>query len=505
MRIAVGSIMQETNTFSPVPGTLDSFRRVFYACGDAVAEQLGDSSTEVTGFYDVLLAAGHGVVPTVAAMAVSGGRLTRPTYELLRDQLISRLAGEDRLDGLLLALHGAMCVEGDDDGDGSLLADVRAVVGSDLPVFVTHDLHANLTKRRASLCDGIVGYHTAPHVDHRETGRRAARLLLRTLEEKIRPRNYLRKLPFIAPSVRMNTAISPLGPIIKRAQELEANPLTPAISAFWMQPWLDVEEAGAAVNVVCYGSPQDASGPLEELGDAMWETRHELSLSLWTARDAIREALREEGRPCVFADTGDAPSGGAAGDSNHLLAALAEARGSETALITLTDAEAAKQMHAAGTGAELCLRLGGSVDRERFEPLPFTGRVGRLTDGKFRYSGEIAKGQEVCMGLAGVFEVGAIKVVVHERPVFTHDPALYRSYGLEPAEAKIVVVKTPTQFRACYEPFAHRIFEIDTPGVCNTNLTSFNFERIPRPMFPFDPDEVVSSSQFLRGRVGSNP
>ena len=182
MRIAVGSIMQETNTFSPVPGTLDSFRRVFYACGDAVTEQLGDSSTEVTGFYDVLLTAGHDVVPTVAAMAVSGGRLTRPTYELLRAQLISRLVGQGRLDGLLLALHGAMCVEGDDDGDGSLLADVRAVVGNDLPVFVTHDLHANLTKRRASLCDGIVGYHTAPHVDHRETGRRAARLLLRTLE-----------------------------------------------------------------------------------------------------------------------------------------------------------------------------------------------------------------------------------------------------------------------------------------------------------------------------------
>ncbi|HEX2270789.1 MAG TPA: MlrC C-terminal domain-containing protein, partial [Pyrinomonadaceae bacterium] len=138
--------------------------------------------------------------------------------------------------------------------------------------------------------------------------------------------------------------------------------------------------------------------------------------------------------------------------------------------------------------------LGGSVDRKHFEPASFTGRVARLSDGRFRYSGEIARGQLAEMGLAGIFEIGSLKVVVHERPVFTHDPALYRSLELEPKEAKIVVVKTPTQFRACYEPFAHKVYEIDTPGVCNTNLKQLDFQRIPRPMFPFDSDEVVEAA-----------
>ena len=495
MKIAVGAVIQEANTFSPVPATLESFERTFYLKGEEIPRKLGDSSTEITGFYDVFSGGRFEVVPTLAAMAVSGGRLERGAYNVLRDELISRLRSAGPVDGLLLALHGAMCLEDDDDGDGELLAEIRATVGSDCLIFVTHDLHANLTQKVAQLSDGVVGYHTTPHVDHRSTGARAARLLLRSLETGERPRNYFRKIPMMAPSVNMNTGRQPLGPIIQRAQQFEANPLTPSISAFWMQPWLDVEEAGAAVNVVCYGVFEDAFNPLKELGDAMWETRDQLSLTLWSARDAIRDAVRQNGAPNIFADTGDAPSGGAAGDSNYLLKELLSEGVADTTLLTLTDADAARKMHDAGEGSLLELRLGGAIDRTHFAPATFSGRVLRLSDGAFRYSGEIANGQQAEMGLAGIFEIGPLKVVVHERPVFTHDPALYRSVGLEPKEAKIVVVKTPTQFRACYEPFAHKIYELDTPGVCTTNLRQLEFKRIPRPMFPFDSDDVVETAQ----------
>jgi microcystin degradation protein MlrC len=493
MKIAVGAVIQETNTFSPVPATLESFERTYFLKGEEIPRLLGNSSTEITGFYDIFGGGECELVPTLAAMAVSGGRLERPAYNVLRDELISRLQSAGRLDGLLLALHGAMCLEDEDDGDGALLADVRAAVGSDCLIFVTHDLHANLTKKVTELSDGVVGYHTTPHVDHRSTGVRAARLLLRSLVTGVRPRNYFRKIPIMAPSVNMNTSRQPLGPIIQRAQRCEENPLTPSISAFWMQPWLDVEEAGAAVNVVCYGAAEDAFTVLKELGDAMWATRDELSLTLWSARDAIRDAVGQTDGPNIFADTGDAPSGGAAGDSNYLLKELLSEGVADTTLLTLTDAEAARKMHAAGEGSALELRLGGSIDQKHFAPASFSGRVARLSDGRFRYSGEIANGQEAEMGLAGIFEIGSLKLVVHERPVFTHDPALYRSMGLEPKQAKIVVVKTPTQFRACYEPFAHKIYEIDTPGVCTTNLRQLDFQRIPRPMFPFDSDEMVEA------------
>ena len=157
MRIAIGAVLQETNTFSPVPSTLDHFRGVYYCEGEDLRTRLLDSSTEISGFYDVLEAdGGCQVVPTVAAMAVSGGRVDRATYAVLRDGLLGRLEAA-RPDAVLLALHGAMCTEEADDGDGFLLAEVRSVVGPECPIFVTHDLHANLTRRRAELCDAIVG------------------------------------------------------------------------------------------------------------------------------------------------------------------------------------------------------------------------------------------------------------------------------------------------------------------------------------------------------------
>src|SRR5262245_46958627 len=372
MKITIGAILQETNTFSPEAGNLAHFKSVYHLSGDEIPARLIDSSTEVSGFYDVLTETGCEIVPTVAAMAVSAGRLSPETYESLRDQLLEGVRRTGRPDGILLALHGAMCLEDDDDGEGRLLSELRDAIGKDAPVIVTHDLHANVTQRRSTLCDAIIGYRTAPHIDHRETGARAARILLRALRDGERPRNLLRKIPMMAPSVRMNTALDPLRAIVERASELERNASIPAISVFWMQPWLDVGEAGAAIDVVCFGADEaPARAALAELGDAVWETRHDLDVELWQASDAIRDAMRQEGRPCVFADTGDAPPGGAPGDSNYLLKAFIDEGVDRPALLTLRDAAAARAMRAAGTGAELRLALGGSIDRVHFKPREF--------------------------------------------------------------------------------------------------------------------------------------
>lgn len=493
MKIAIGAIIQETNTFSGVPGTLENFRSIYYLKDAEIRARLRDSSTEVSGFFDVLDGTECEVLPTVAAMAVSGGRLSRETYETLLDDLLRPLRQSSPPDAVLLALHGAMCTADDDDGDGAILAALRRALGARPLIVVTHDLHANLTKKKVALCDALVGYHTAPHVDHRDTGRRAARLLLRSLTEGKRPRNFFRKLPFIAPSVKMNTNRSPLGPIIRRAQVLEANSLTPSISVFWMQPWLDVAEAGAAVNVVCFGVERDALPPLGELADRVWDTKRELDVNLWSVGAAIGDAASRSGRPCVFADTGDAPPGGASGDSNYLLRAFVENQFGDEVLLTLTDPPAVERMYAAGRGAELTVSLGGAIDRVNFSPIKFSGRVAALSDGKFTYEGPIARGQRADMGRAAVFAIGRVKALVHERPVYTHDPAVYRAVGLEPTAAKAVVVKSPTQFRACYEPIARKIYEVETPGICNVNLRNLNFTRIPRPMYPFDDEESVAS------------
>jgi microcystin degradation protein MlrC len=493
MKIAIGALMQETNTFSPEPGALDHFRSVHFR-GDDLLKHLGNCPTEISGFYDVLAETGAELIPTVAAKGVSAGRLTLRTYETLRDELLAEVARAGRLDAVLLSLHGALSLEDDDDGDGRLLDELREVIGAECLVVVTHDLHANLTRRRVALCDAIVGYKTAPHVDQRETGAHAARILLRSLSAGERPRNLLRKIPIIAPSVRMNTAIDPLRAIIGRARVLESEPSTPAISVFWMQPWLDVAEAGAAVNVVCFGDDAQARAARDELSEVVWETRHGLDVELWMAEEAIRDALKQNGHPCVFADTGDAQTGGAPGDSNFLLDAfLAEGADQceRLTLMTIFDPEAARAMHAAGEGAELTLTLGGAVDRAHFTPREYRGRVGRLSDGRFVNEGRVAHGKEVQIGRAGVFEIGAIRVLAHESPAFSLDPAIFRHVGLAPEQAQIVVAKSPTMFRANYEPMAHGIYEIESPGVCDVNLRRLDFQRLPRPIYPFDPEAEV--------------
>jgi microcystin degradation protein MlrC len=490
MKIAIGAIIQETNTFSPVPATLDHFRGVFYLTGEEIPNRLSDSSTEISGFYEVLRNTPHEIVPTVAAMAVSGGPLTRETYQELRDRLLAPLMSA-RPDAVLLALHGAMCIEDHFDGDSAPLEEVRSVLGEKPPVFVTHDLHANLTRRRVELCDALVGYHTAPHIDHRSTGARAARLLLRTLETGEKPRNYLHKVPMILPPVKMNTSLPPLRDVIQRAQQFEKDPHIPSISCFWMQPWLDVPEAGAAVNVVCYGDRSRADRAINELARVIWKTRHDLEVPLWPVQQAIEDVLRQDRGPCVFADTGDAPPGGAPGDSKYILNSLVDAKFPESALLTLTDAVAARRMHEVGSGARLTLQLGGSIDKANFQPREFPGRVGVLSDGHFTYEGPIASGQEAQMGRAGVFEIGPIRVLVHEKTAYSHDPAIFRSVQLEPRQARVVVAKSPTQFRACYEPIAHKIYEVETPGICTVNLRKLTYHRIPHPIYPFDPEEIV--------------
>jgi len=493
MRVAIGAILHEANTFSPLLGQMDDFRGLYYEIGEEIPARMRDSSCEISGFYDVLDQANCEVIPTIAAGAVPSGPLSNETFRTVTSELFDRLRTGPKLDGILLALHGAMSTESDDDGDGLLLQQLRRMVGNEIPVFVTLDLHANLTARMAFLSDAIVGYHTAPHTDHRQTGSRAARLLLRTLETGVKPKNYFRKIPMITPSVKMNTGIPPLGPIVARAEELESNPVTPAVSPFWMQPWLDVSEAGNAVNVVCYGSRADAAPILGELADRIWETRHELDVDLWSIEDAISDALRQSGGVCVFADTGDPPSGGAPGDSTYVLKALVEWCPEAPVLVCIRDPAAVRKMHEAGVGKTLTLSLGGAIEKRTSKSAEFTGTVKLLSDGWFNWEGPIARGCRANMGLAAVFEIGAIRVLVHERAVQGHDPAVYRSVGLEPRLARIVVVKSPTLFRAAYEPIASRIYEIDTPGVCSVNLRQMAFERIPRPMFPFDAEDAVNS------------
>ena len=495
MRIALAGIYQESHSSSPAPAALAQFEAGYLLFGEAIPEALAGLNHEVGGALEA--AKGHEVIPLAYASAGSSGQPIRSeAYETLSGEILSRLEKALPVDGVLMAMHGAMVSERCDDATGHLLAEVRQIVGPDVPVVATLDLHANVTRLMAGSADALVGYHTAPHVDQRDTGCRGMALLLGAVSGRTKPEMALRQLPMIVPSENGQTTNGPYAGVMDMAKALENTSGVLAASAFSVQPWLDLPEVGCSVVVVCDGNGSRARAEADSIADAFWACRRDFEPGLVSVEDAIDRALADTRKPYVFADSADAPSSGAPGDSTVLLGALLDRPVRELALLNVVDPEAAAAAFAAGVGTTLDLTVGAALSSTFYGPVTFRGYVKSLTDGTFRNRGPGLQGVQFCMGRTAVVVSGGIHLVVMEQPVIQWDPELYRSQGLDPAEAQIVVAKSPAAFRAAYEPFAGQVLVLDAPGVCSPNLLSFPWKRIPRPLYPFDAmSDVLPSSQ----------
>ena len=485
MRIALAGIYQESHSFSPAAAALPQFQAGYLLYGEAMPDVLAGLNHEIGGALEA--AEGHEVIPLAYASAGSSGQpIRREAYETLSGEILSRLKTALPVDGVLLAMHGAMVSEDHDDATGHLLAEVRQIVGPSVPMVATLDLHANVTRLMARAADALVGYHTAPHIDQRNTGRRGMALLLGVASGKARPEMALRQLPMIVPSENGRTTDGPYAGVMDMAKTLEDAPGVLAASAFSVQPWLDLPEVGCSVVVVCDGNSSKARAEAGRIADAFWACRREFEPSLVSVDEAIDRAFADTRRPYVLADSADAPSSGAPGDSTVLLAALLDRAVREPALLNIVDPMAVAAAFAAGVGTTLDITVGAAFSSAFYEPITFGGYVKSLSDGTFRNRGPGFRGVQFCMGRTAVVVSRGIHLVVMEQPVIQWDPELYRSQGLDPAEAQIVTAKSPAAFRAAYESFAGEILVLDTPGVCSPNLLSFPWKRIPRPLHPFD-------------------
>jgi microcystin degradation protein MlrC len=490
VRIAIGQVMEESNTFVRQRADLEHFRNNQLLEGCDVVEKLRGTRAEIGGFLDALEAAGVDVVPTVAANCVSSGPVPRATFEALAGELVRRLAAAGPLDGVLLALHGAMVLDDDADGEGALLAAVRKQVGPAVPVVATLDLHANVTPRMVDEADALVGYDTYPHIDLYETGVKAARLLLATVRGEIHPITLLAKSPMVVPAEGMGTSDQPMAGLMAEAKRLEQRPGILSVSLFPVQPWLDVAQTGFSVVAVADGARRAAEieTAVRQLAWQAWELRRRFEAHLLDVDDAIRAAVALDGGPVILSESADSTGSGSPGDSVAVLERLLALGVRERCLTTVVDPAAVARAIEAGVGNEVTVPVGGGLDGRYSRPVTITGRVHVLSDGRFTYSDQKSRGTEGRMGRAAVIEVGRIAVLVTERAAFTVDPAFYRSVGLEPRDAKIVTVKSPLQFRDGYGAFAKAMWVVDTPGPSTANLGRLDWQHVSRPLFPFDDD-----------------
>ncbi|HYI24014.1 MAG TPA: M81 family metallopeptidase [Thermomicrobiales bacterium] len=489
MRVVIAELKQETNTFVPYLTTLAGFEAWHLYEGDEILEIARDTNWEVTGFVDMLSDAGIEIVPTIATMAMSGGKVEQATFDELLNRLIAAIEAAEPFDGICLALHGAMVTEQHDDGDGVIIDAVRDLIGPDIPMVVSMDLHGNLTQRCVDGADAIVGFRTSPHIDHRETGQRAARILVDTLNGKVTPVTRMVKVPMVTPaSTHRHEVPGPFKRLVDASREAETGGVL-AATVFAVQPWLDIEEFGFATVVVADRDAGLAAGTAASLATIAWNEREAFfALDLVDPDVAIARAMAQEDGPVILSDLADGNGAGSPGDATAVIAALLRSGPPRTSLCNVRDPEAARIAAESGVGAEVDLMVGGKLDSVYNQPVRVTGRVEFAGPAAFRFGGGGYTGMGMDMGTCAVIRHEELHLLITSNSCFFIDPEPYRAVGLEPADAQIVVVKSAIQFRSGFVGIERGIMLLDTPGMSSDHLEIFDFTRIPRPFYPFDPD-----------------
>lgn len=468
-RIAIGGFQHETNTFAPSKAYYDDFVRPGawpgLARGGALFDAVAGVNLSISGFIDAARAGGHELVPMLWCSASPSAEVTTDAYERIAHDLLEDLASAGPLDAVYLDLHGAMVTEHLEDGEGELLRRVRSIVGDRMPVVASLDLHANVTDAMVDLATLLVACRTYPHVDLADTGARAARELSRILAGNRSPAKALRRLPFLIPLTWQCTLSEPSRSLYRTMESLEGGDVfclsyTPGF------PLADISECGPAV--MAYARSQSvADGAADGLAEEVAGREAEFAGQLYQPDDAVQcaQALAARAdRPVILVDTQDNPGAGANSDTVGLLEALIRNRANGAVVAMICDPEVTAAAHEAGEGVSLTIGLGAKSGLPGHRPLVASYRVERLGDGNFLATGPFYRGNRVQLGPMALLSIDGVRIVVSSRKQQAADQAIFRHLGVEPAEQKILALKSSVHFRADFEPIAEAILIVAAPG-----------------------------------------
>lgn len=491
-RILVAECKQEVSSFNPFPSHYADFAicrgEELFKYHRAVREEIG-------GALEIFDAEGNvELVPTYGARAItSGGTLAAPDFRRLAGEFLDALRDAGPADAAYFSLHGAMSAEQEDDPEGYLLAEARKILG-EIPIVVSLDLHGILTDRMLEHSDAIVMFHTYPHVDFVETGRRAAKLLMRIVRGEVRPVTAKVEIPALVRGDELITATGSFGECIRAAQEIEQSAAGLSAGMFIGNPFTDVRELRTNSLVVMDGDAVAAEKLAIDMAEMFWSHHEKMQVPLTSIAESIRIANTTPGTT-ILMDAADATSSGASGDSNAILRELVADNFSRNALLPIVDPAAVEQAFAAGVGATIRTTLGGAFDK-RFTPLECEAKVRMLSDGQFRSE---SFGVHWDSGLTAVLQIGTITVVVASRAVSLYDRSFFLANGQNPQRFDLVVVKSPHCERHMFADWCSRQINVDAPGSTSANLKSLGHSKCPRPIFPLDPGvQFVPKAKIFR-------
>jgi microcystin degradation protein MlrC len=496
-RIALLGFSIECNRFAPVATETDFQTRTLIGGADLIAEARSPAPRmlgELPGFLAAMDAAGvWQPVPSLLAMAEPNGPVEQAFFERLLQRWEKDLTEAGTLDGVYLVLHGAGLTTGDHDPEGTLLTLVRRIVGPDVPVVATFDLHANVSDADVTLLNGFVGYRTNPHLDMRERGAEAAVLLRRLLTGT---RSFLARirLPIVPPTVTQLTGKDapdrPYGELIDLGQQRMSEPPYAGriLNVSVMGGFAFADTPFNGLTVVVTATDQAAADALaKEIAQAGWDRRDKFRPALTGLDEAVRLAKTTDS-PLIFADVADNPGGGGRGNTMAILQAFHAAGVTGALAGVIHDPVLAAEAHAKGVGTTFEARFNRRGGDEFSKPFAASATVAGLRDQPIRGRRGIYANNTLDVGKAAALILDGITVIVLTHRYQCADPMFFEAFGLDIAAARVVVVKSRGHFRGGFDEFFRheQVIEVDAPGLTSPMLQRFPWRHMPRPVLPID-------------------
>ena len=494
-RIAVLGFAIECNRFSPV-STAEDFENDVDIRGNRIVTE-GRSAASITlpdlpGFFKEMDASGPWTpVPIRVAQAQPGGPVERNFFKAFLAEIAAGLKSVLPLDGVFVSCHGAALAEGTDDPDGDLFELVRATVGPNVPVAAVFDLHANVSRRMTDNLSVFVGYLENPHNDIHERGIEAAKHLRECLAGA-KTAVTMVKVPIVSPPIALLTARGPYADLVNYGQTKVGGDIM-NVSVMAGFAYADSPKNGLTAVVTARNGKRDAAASLSlDIAKRAWGMKERFKRDMMALADAVQMAAsvgRDHRRkPIILADCADNPGGGARGNTTYLLRALKSAGANGVIFGVFNDAALAAEAHRRGVGAKFTASFNTKESHEFSLPYDCEATVVKLSDGHYVGRRGVLRNVSADMGPSALLDLGGIQIVVITHRCQCMDPMQFEMFGLDIAQARVVVVKSRGHFRGGFDEFfkPDQIHEVDCPGLTSPILANFTWTKLPRPVYPLD-------------------
>jgi microcystin degradation protein MlrC len=480
MRIFSATIATETNTFSPMPTSLDLYKEtVFYRPGEHPTDSPRMCTAPLFVARRRAAAENFTLIEGSCFAASPAGTTNRTDYELMRDEILAQLKAAPPLDGVLLGLHGAMVAHGYDDTEGDVIQRTRAIVGPACVIGVELDPHCHLTLQRVKLSDIIILYKEFPHTDVVERAEDLLTLVLRTIRKQIKPVMSMYDCRQIG---SYPTTLPLMRAFVDKTAAMEGKDGVLSVSIGHCFPYADVPELTGRVLVVTDNDKAKADALATEIGKEFVSMRGKTAPAYLSTEDGITAALAANDSPVVMADPADNAGGGAPSDNTSILRRLIERDAQGTAVGPIWDPIAVRLCFDAGRGASFPLRFGGKIGPTSGQPIDATVTVTALKRDAWQSFGPT----QVPLGDCAAIKVGGVEVVLITNRTQALGLELFRNLDIEPTQRKLIVVKSTNHFMAAFGPIAKQVIYVDSDGPLSRDYRRIPYTRVQRPIWPLD-------------------